>query len=205
MEAAQSRTSGEVGAAGRTLETRASILAEVRRGVAGECEYLAAILLCYQIYFYPRAPCPSSESFDLTCLFCSSDSRPLQYLLWRPESAQKLYDVCSISGPGDSAGIWRAASLGTVRSLQTQAPILGYLCRSIANPGMLNSPPGVTSNLVNPSSRGELVVIGSAIIIPIVTIFVIVRTYTKARINKTGLGRDDCLTPFAKADCNLVY
>lgn len=53
-------------------------------------------------------------------------------------------------------------------------------------------PPGVISSYDHPYSRGYLVIMGTAIIVPMTTILVLLRTYTKHFINKNGLGKEDC-------------
>ncbi len=55
-----------------------------------------------------------------------------------------------------------------------------------------NSPPGAVIDFAHPYSRGYILIIVSAILIPIVTLFVILRTYAKAFINVGGLGKEDC-------------
>lgn len=57
------------------------------------------------------------------------------------------------------------------------------------------SPPGVTPNFVNPPSIIALTDIGPGVVFPIVTIFVLLRLYTKRFINRTGLGAEDCGSP----------
>lgn len=53
-------------------------------------------------------------------------------------------------------------------------------------------PSGVTSSFDHAYSRGYLVTAGTAIILPVTTIFVLIRTYTKHFINKNGLCKEDC-------------
>ena len=52
-------------------------------------------------------------------------------------------------------------------------------------------PPGVTSNFVNPETRGPALVVTSAICITLMVVCVAVRFYTKIHIKKTW-GWDDC-------------
>ena len=53
-------------------------------------------------------------------------------------------------------------------------------------------PPGITSNFINPVTRGPALVISSAISITLMVLSVTVRFYTKLYIKKTW-GWDDCL------------
>ena len=55
-------------------------------------------------------------------------------------------------------------------------------------------PPGITSNFVDPTSRGKDLVITSALCIPLMVVCVAVRFYTKLRI-KHVWGWDDCESP----------
>lgn len=59
-------------------------------------------------------------------------------------------------------------------------------------PPSLLPPPGVTSNFINPSTRGPALVITSAVCIILMFICVTIRFYTKFYIRKTW-GWDDCL------------
>ncbi|KAL8831088.1 MAG: hypothetical protein Q9191_001069 [Dirinaria sp. TL-2023a] len=56
----------------------------------------------------------------------------------------------------------------------------------------LEAPPGQTHNLVNPYSRGWLIVFTSAITLVVTTLLVVIRTYTKRFLNKSGLQWEDC-------------
>ncbi len=62
-------------------------------------------------------------------------------------------------------------------------------------PANSNRPPGEVSDFEHRSSRGYVVVISCSVIIPIVTIFMVLRIFTKSLINKSGLGKEDCKTP----------
>ena len=53
-------------------------------------------------------------------------------------------------------------------------------------------PPGVTSNFINPVTRGPTLVITSAVCITLMVICITIRFYTKLYIKKTW-GWDDCL------------
>ena len=55
----------------------------------------------------------------------------------------------------------------------------------------LTAPTGVTSNFVNPESRGSILIVASTICLTFMMLFVVMRLYTKICI-KHSLGWDDC-------------
>lgn len=63
---------------------------------------------------------------------------------------------------------------------------------ALAHKPGLRPPLGVTPNFVSPYSRGYLIVATTVITLTVTTLLVLIRTYTKRFINKTGLGWDDC-------------
>ena len=62
----------------------------------------------------------------------------------------------------------------------------------------LKAPPGQTNNLVNSYSRGWLIVFTSAITLAVTTLLVLIRTYTKRFLNKSGLQSEDCKWPCSR-------
>lgn len=65
---------------------------------------------------------------------------------------------------------------------------------ALAHTPGLQPPLGVTPNFVDPYSRGYLIVAASAVTLTVTTLLVLMRTYTKRFINKTGLGWEDCMS-----------
>lgn len=63
----------------------------------------------------------------------------------------------------------------------------------LANYPAMLPPDGVTSNFVDPYTRGPVITIVGSILIAIMMIFVVVRIYTKTCINRK-LHWDDCQT-----------
>jgi len=57
--------------------------------------------------------------------------------------------------------------------------------------GALSPPPGVIPNFENPESRGHLVIIATAILLPITTFILALRIYTRVVLVRY-LGSDDC-------------
>ena len=55
---------------------------------------------------------------------------------------------------------------------------------------MLPPPPGVTSNFVNPESRGHLIQAGMYSVLAIMLVSLVLRIYTRLRLRALGL--DDC-------------
>ena len=59
-------------------------------------------------------------------------------------------------------------------------------------PGLAPPRPDIVPNFIDPYSRAYLIVTTTAVTLTVTTVLVLIRTYTKRFINKTGLGWDDC-------------
>lgn len=57
--------------------------------------------------------------------------------------------------------------------------------------GVILPPPGVIPDFEHPESRGYQIILANAILFPLVTLFVVLRIYTRAIIVR-NVGSDDC-------------
>lgn len=58
--------------------------------------------------------------------------------------------------------------------------------------GALPPPPGIEPNFIDPPSQRERNIALHTVLLTLVTIFIVMRVYTRAYITKAGFGIEDC-------------